>query len=71
MEKKYVKQKSLTWWVSFVMLLCGIALAADETWSAGSFGIFLRSIWGDVPAATLVSGGLFGIGVRAAIGAGK
>lgn len=62
---KYLKPKSVTWWVSILQIAVGIVLAAtaDGQW----VHTFLTNATGGLEPYALISAGAFGVGLRGAI----
>ena len=64
--QKYFKPRSLTWWASMVPLVAGSVIATEPLHLQTAI---VQSIQGftDLPSYMLINGGLFGIGLRAAV----
>jgi len=68
MDMKYVKPKSLAWWVSFLPLIGGIVIAlSDQLPGLAAAAQVVHTMAGDMTAAQLIQLGLLGIGLRGAI----
>lgn len=66
LRAKYVKLGSLTWLVSMVPLLAGVAVATEPLHGLSAMIMTINSMT-DYSAAELIQLGLLGIGVRGAL----
>ena len=64
---KYLKVKSLTWWVSVAPIIAGLIIASEPLHGASSIVQTINSATGDISPAVLINSGLIGIGLRGAI----
>ena len=64
---KYIKPKSLTWWVSLVPILAGGTVAAEPLHGLVDLVTTIRAMTGDLSPAVLINAGLAGIGIRGAL----
>ena len=64
---KYIIPTSLTWWVSLIPLIVGIAIASAPLHGLHDLAAVLDNMTGNVGAYVLINSGLAGIGLRAAI----
>lgn len=64
---KYIKPKSLTWWMSMVPLVLGLALALEPLHGNAALAQAVSNMTGGAAPFILINAGLAGIGVRGAI----
>lgn len=67
MFDKYFKPKSLTWWASFVPLLCGAFIAFEPVHGLGAVTESISTMFNNAAPGTLINAGLVGIGIRGAL----
>lgn len=65
--KKYVRPKSLTWWVSVFPIFLGLLLAVAQAFAWTPVIALIAGFAPGMGPGTLVNLGLFGIGLRGAI----
>ena len=64
---KYWKPASLTWLISFGVLLAGAFKAAEPVHHFAAWVEVIDNLSGHKTAADLITAGLFGIGIRGAL----
>lgn len=64
---KYIKPKSLTWWMSVTPLFVGLFAASTPLHGYSAISQSMLNAFG-LDAAALINAGLVGIGLRGAIG---
>jgi len=67
MEYKYLKPRSLTWWVSFAQILMGIFIASAQVHGLIDLAEAFDIMTGSLGPYVLISAGLTGIGLRGAV----
>lgn len=65
---KYLKFRSMTWWIGAMQVGAGVFIAAEPIHGLADIAEFVSSLLGGVKPAILIGGGLGLIGLRAAPG---
>lgn len=68
MKMAYIKLKSLTFWASLVPLMAGLLLATENFHELDQISTTIRLMFGETRPHMLINAGVFGIGLREAVG---
>ena len=64
----YIKIRSVTFWASMVPLIAGLLLATENFHDMDQISVAVRLMFGETKPHVLINTGVFGIGLRQAVG---